>query len=487
MSTPSDYQSAPTAIIILGASGDLTQRKLVPAIHTLTCRDLCSPGSRVIGVARTPMTDEQFRDHLFEGVKRYSRATSDMFEMWPTFANRFSYLAGDYDDPETYRSLGQRLVDIPNRLFYLATPPILYSRVVKRLGRASLNRSLHGWTRIVIEKPFGGDLDSARQLNQQIHAVFHESQVYRIDHYLGKETVQTLLTRRFANAIFEPLWNRNYIDHVQITVAEQIGVEHRGPYYDGAGVLRDMFQNHLLQLLTLTALEPPAHLEADALRDEKVKVLRAVRPMARSMRGQYRGYHDEPGVAPDSQTATYAALELFVDNWRWHSVPFYLRSGKRLATKITQIAIQFHRPPQLLFPLPPGEQLPPNILSICIQPDEGINLRIEAKEPGAGMRPRPVDMEFEYARDFAATALPDAYERLLLDALNGDASLFARTDEIELAWALIDPVQASWLRPDAPPLLVYEPGAWGPPEAAGLLTLGSQESAAWLMGCDHET
>jgi glucose-6-phosphate 1-dehydrogenase len=477
----------PAATVIFGASGDLTQRKLVPALHTLSCGGLLSKATRVVGVARSTLSDAAFRDRLYEGVVQYSRSSPGICEMWPRFADRHSYLAGGYDDPETYRRLGERLAQLDaeagtqgNRLFYLATPPVLYPVIIEQLGQAGLNRNDLGWVRIIIEKPFGQDLESARRLNEQVHAVFDESQVYRIDHYLGKETVQNILTFRFANTIFEPIWNRNYVGHVQITVAESVGVGHRAGYYDKAGVLRDMFQNHLLQLLALTAMEPPAIFEANALRDEKVKVLRAVRLGTRSVRGQYRGYRDEPGVAPESQTLTYAALQLLVDNWRWRDVPFYLRSGKQMMAKTTEIAIQFKRVPHLMFPLQPGEDITPNVLSLCLQPDEGIHLRFEAKEPGAGMRPRSVDMEFHYAEDFDASGLPDAYERLLMDAMQGDASLFARADGIEMAWRLIDPILTSWERPDALPLVFYEPGSWGPAEADDLL---AQDGRAWYYGC----
>jgi glucose-6-phosphate 1-dehydrogenase len=317
-----------------------------------------------------------------------------------------------------------------------------------------------------------------------MHSVFREDQIYRIDHYLGKETVQNIMAFRFANAIFEPLWNLKYVDHVQIMVTESVGVGHRGEYYDDAGVLRDMFQNHLLQLLSLTAMQPPAVWEEDALRDEKVKVLRAIRPVTRSLRGQYRSYRDEPDVAADSETATYAALELFVDNWRWRDVPFYLRSGKKLASKATEIAIRFKHVPHLLFPLDPEEEITANVFSLCIQPDEGMHLRFETKEPGAGMQTRSVEMDFHYAEG-PKGMLPGAYERLLLDALQGDASLFARADEIELAWGLIDPILDGWNKPDAPPLLRYGEGTWGPEEAKHF---PDGKDRAWLHLCaghDH--
>jgi len=460
-------RSEPTYIVIVGASGDLTQRKLVPALHSLACEGLLDQGTRIVGLARSRLDLDAFRDQLYQGVQSYARLKPTMCERWPQFANRISYLAGDYDDPETFRELAQHLQalddesgPIGNVLFYLAIPPFLYPIVVEQLGAAGLNHRSGGWTRIVIEKPFGHDLSSARQLNHQVHKVFDEQQVYRIDHYLGKETVQNLLMFRFGNSIFEPLWNRNLVDHVQITMAETVGVGHRGGYFDGAGILRDMFQNHLLQLLTLTALEPPASLNAKSLRDAKVQVLESIRPLspADGIWGQYIGYRAEPKVAPDSNTPTFMALKLMIDNWRWQGVPFYVRTGKALCAKSTEITLVFKRVPHHLFPQ--TTDLRPNSISLFIQPNEGMHLLFQAKVPGAGMQAELVNMVFHHDTRFGAGALPDAYERLLLDAINGDASLFARSDEIELAWALCEPL----LGPVMP--LPYAVGSEGPIEAA---------------------
>ena len=484
----------PCVVVIFGASGDLTHRKLMPSLFSLVCEGLLPEQFSVIGVARSALDDDSFRQKVKKGIESYSRIKPKQCDKWEAFSQNLFYHQANYDDPEAYKKLAEILAKIDekvgggcNCLFYLSTPPMLYPVIVDQLGQAGLARQhQEHWRRIIIEKPFGHDLSSATELNQQVHEVFHESQVYRIDHYLGKETVQNLLVFRFANAIFEPLWNRNYIDHVQITVSEEVGLGSRAGYYDTAGIMRDMFQNHILQLLTLTAMEPPAEFNAISLRDEKVKVLKAIQPIKRddvgryTVRAQYRTYRDEKGVAPGTETPTFAALKLFINNWRWRNVPFYLRSGKALGDKVTEISIQFRHVPHLMFPLPPGEQLPPNVLALCLQPNEGMNLRFETKVPGAGMRTRSVDMTFLYEQDFGKDTLPDAYERLILDALHGDASLFTRSDEIELAWALIDPILEGWQGKQAPVLAFYESGTWGPGKSDEFIQADGRH---WIYGC----
>ncbi|MFQ5857884.1 MAG: glucose-6-phosphate dehydrogenase [Anaerolineae bacterium] len=495
----------PATMVIFGASGDLTRRKLMPALYRLHCQGRLPEGFSIVGFSRTPFSHDAFREKMRQAVEEFGNAPMATSE-WGSFAQGLFYSPGSANNSEDYRklnhflgSLRDRPIVIDNRVYYLAVAPQFYDNIVTWLGQTGMAADNDGWRRIVIEKPFGHDLKSAQALNEVVHQSFRERQVYRIDHYLGKETVQNIMVFRFANAIFEPLWNRNYIDHVQITVAETVGVGNRAAYYDTAGVLRDMFQNHLLQLLTLTAMEPPIAFEATALRDEKVKVLRALRPIQpedaaeRTVRGQYSaghidgrpvlGYRDEPDVAPGSQTATYAALKLYIDNWRWQGVPFYLRSGKRLAEKATEIAIQFKCAPHLMFPLPEGRGLNANVLALCIQPDEGMHLQFETKVPGAGMTMRSVDMEFHYLSAFGTDALPDAYERLLLDVLQGDASLFARSDEIELAWLLIDPILASWDTDTAPGLAFYESGSWGPGVADQFMR---RDGRQWHFACGHD-
>ena len=482
-----------TTLVIFGASGDLTHRKLIPSLASLYCKERLPQGLNVVGVARRPLSDQEFRDSLYQGMQDEGEFVADR-EEWQDFSSRVYYVSGDVGSAEKLEPLQRRLAEIEgdaasavNRLYYLALAPSLYEPAVISLGAAALAGEDGGWRRVIIEKPFGWDLPSARKLNQVVHSVFREDQVFRIDHYLGKETVQNLLVFRFGNAIFEPIWNRNYIDHVQLTVAETVSVSDRADYYDRAGVLRDMFQNHLLQLLSLVAMEPPYRFEADALRNEKVKVLNAVRRIppheaaCHTVYAQYQGYSQEKGVAPASRTPTFAALRLHVDNWRWQGVPFYLRSGKALAEKTTEIIIQFRCPPHLLFPLKPGEDIPANMLAICVQPDEGFHLEFQVKTPDRDLQMRRVELEFHYQEAFGGQAMPDAYERLLLDALNGDASLFTRSDEIEQAWSIVDPIiHGLATDPDIPPPYQYQPGSWGPDQAHKFLEL---DGRAWLRGC----
>ncbi len=507
----------PCVVVIFGASGDLARRKLLPALYALALEHRLPVGLTVLGVARRPLDDAAFRREMREAVAAHGRTGTPESAEWEPFAAGLSYQALDYQDPAAYAGLAARLAELDaqrgtrgNCLFYLATPPSVFPVVVTRLGAAGLARPGGnpsppggggpgggvvgtpppvGYRRIVIEKPIGHDLASARALNAVVGAAFDESQVYRIDHYLGKETVQNILVFRFANGIFEPLWNRAQVDHVQITVAESLGVEGRGAYYEEAGALRDMVQNHLLQLFCVVAMEPPATFAADHVRDEKAKVLRALRPIRAedvdrlAVRGQYArgailgepvpGYREEPGVAPASTTETYAAVRLVVDNWRWAGVPFYLRSGKRLTRRLTEIAIQFRRPPQLLFG-PLVDQLLPNSLVLRIQPDEGIALRFAAKLPVQEFELRPVTMDFRYGTSFGMAA-PEAYERLLLDAMRGDPTLFARSDWVEAAWEALAPIQAAWAA-GPPKLPTYEAGSAGPREADERL---AQEGRRW--------
>jgi len=476
----------PISIIIFGASGDLTQRKLIPSLFNLCRKGRLPKQIRVIGYGGTEFSDEQFRAHLEEGVKQFASFEFKP-EQWADFAPNIVYIQGKYDKLDDFERLSEAMGSwekgAGNRMYYMATPPGVFPSIIDLLGLTEQLTERSGWRRVVIEKPFGTDLASARQLNEQIHKTLQENQIYRIDHYLGKETVQNILVTRFANTIFEPLWNRNYIDHVEITVAEKVGVEHRGRFYDGIGIMRDMFQNHLLQLLSLVAMEPPASFEATALRNEKVKVLSSIRPMnaeavaKNTVRAQYKGYLQEAGVNPDSKTPTYAAVKLQVDNWRWQGVPFYLRSGKSLKEKLSQITIEFKEPPHLLFNSANGIPTP-NMLVLYLQPDEGVHWRFEAKVPDTISETRSVDMEFHYADSFGKMALPESYERLLLDTISGDASLFTRADEVETAWGLIDPILEAWNSTNQP-LATYDTGSWGPAKADALLARDGRLWSTW--------
>ena len=460
-------------IVIFGASGDLTRRKLIPALFQLFLKGRLKDTLRIVGFSRSDFSHDQWREMLGESTAQFAGNRFDQ-EQWPEFARHIYYHPGDIGKLEDFQSLSKFLDEIEGdqscgRVYYLSTAPRFYMPAIEQLGAAGLACEDCDSRRVVIEKPFGVDLATAHELNENVHKVFQESQVYRIDHYLGKETVQNLMVLRFANSIFEPIWNRNYIDHVQITVAEEVDVGSRAGYYDSAGVMRDMIQNHLLQLLMITAMEAPVRYEADAVRNEKVKVLEAIKSLTpeemvtNTLRGQYRGYLDAEGVAPDSQTATFAALKLCIHNWRWRGVPFYLRSGKAMSCRTTQIVIQFNAPPHLLFEDSPNNLAQSNRLVIQVQPAEGIQIHFLTKVPDAGMKMRQTEFSFNYQREFRGV-MPEAYERLLLDALEGDASLFARADEVEAAWRICDPILQAWQSSQAPPIFAYDSGFWGPTE-----------------------
>jgi glucose-6-phosphate 1-dehydrogenase len=472
----------PCAIVIFGASGDLTRRKLFPALYSLALRRLLPEHFGVIGVARTEESDDQFRERMKAAVQAFGR---DEFrqETWDWLAQGMRYVATDFADEGGEDRLGEALNELDekrgtagNHVYYFAVPPDAIAALVREVGE---RRSTEGWTRVIVEKPFGRDLESAKALNTELQKYFDESEVFRIDHYLGKETVQNLLALRFANGIFEPIWNRQFVDHVQITVAESIGIEGRAAFYEQAGAIRDIFQNHLLQLVALTAMEPPIDFTADSVRNEKVKVLRALHTAGPKhvVRGQYgRGfiegeevpaYREEEGVSRDSMTETFVAAELFVDNWRWADTPFYVRAGKRLARRETTIAIEFKRAPHPPFEEAAEDELRPNVLVVHIQPDEGVSLEFAAKVPGQGLTLRTVRMDFLYGGAFR-TGIPEAYERLILDCLLGDATLFTRSDEVEEQWSLVDAIVGFWKR-DRPAFPNYEAGTWGPAAADELV------------------
>ena len=478
----------PCAMVIFGASGDLTARKLVPALYRLSKEGLLSENFFVMGLARTVMDDDAFRALMREAVEQ-----AGIFEerSWALFAKCLYYRVLDYGNSASYEEAASALVlkeeehsTKTNRLIYLSTPPALYEEIIENIGSTSFCNKGEGWTRVVIEKPFGSDLKSARKLDEVLHKFFREGQIFRIDHYLGKETVQNIVMLRFANAIFEPVWNRQYIDHIQITATEELGVEKRSGYYERAGILRDMFQNHMLQLLALAAMEPPASFSSERVRDERVKVLRAIRPIplddlsGHLVLGQYEegevggkrvcGYLDEEGVDPKSKTPTYAAMKLYIDNWRWNGVPFYLRSGKRLARRVSEVAIQFKRVPHMMFQGAIDEEIGANVLVLRIQPDERVQLFFHTKSPGSKLCLRNVLMDFSYSEGYKGLMLK-AYERVLLDALIGEDMLFLRSDGVERAWSLLTPVLEAVETGSGPALHTYRSGTWGPEEADALI------------------
>ena len=487
-----------TQIVIFGASGDLTRRKLIPALYALSCENQLADDVAIVGFARKEKNHDQFRTELGDAIGQHSRFKAGMGDggkcLWRKFTGRVYYHKGDFVNADDYTSLLKLLDSLApdnarphNRLFYLATPPSVFPVIIQRLGEAGLvtkEASGDGWTRIIVEKPFGRDLETAETLNRQIGTVFNEDQIYRIDHYLGKETVQNILVFRMSNGIFEPLWNNHYVDHVQITVAEQLGVEGRGGYFEESGILRDMIQSHVLQLLTLVAMEPPAAFEANAIRDEKVKVLHAIRPYTRTdvddhvVRAQYGqgdvggneviGYRQEPGVDPKSTTDSFVAMRLDIDNWRWAGVPFYLRVGKRLKKRITEVAIYYKHPPYALFRSAGCHTIEPNVLALRIQPNEGISLGFGSKAPGTAIHIDPVQMNFLYETSFQ-DAQPEAYERLLFDCLTGDSTLFARRDEIEHAWELVARILDAWKAVPRLQIPIYDSGSWGPDESDDLI------------------
>jgi glucose-6-phosphate 1-dehydrogenase len=494
-----ERRAQPCALVIFGANGDLTRRKLMPALYQLAHDHRLPAGFAIIGNSRTPRSDEDFREDMRQAVQEFGEGSSFEAEIWNDFASGLFYESGDLKEPNSYRAIGERLAKIEkdrhtsgNVVFYLSTQPSHYSTVIASLGSSGLAKNGKGWRRVVVEKPFGHDLDSARRLEQDIHKVFREDAVYRIDHYLGKETVQNILAFRFGNGIFEPVWNRSHVDSVQITAAESIGVEGRGKFYQETGTLRDMIQNHLLQVMATIAMEPPGAFEAGAVRDERAKLLRSIRIMKKqqvqqlAVAGQYgratvggetlAGFREEKDVDPQANTDTYAAVTFHVDNWRWAGVPFYVRTGKRLAKRVTDIAIQFHSPPHSVFTGsgPNGTSATgPNVLVLRIQPEEGISLRFLSKLPGSGMKLRPVTMDFKYGSSFGVRS-PAAYETLLLDVLEGDATLYTRQDMVDASWQAVQPILDVWenTRFDFPN---YPAGSWGPAASDEMLARQGHE------------